>query len=488
MRNMTRKKSPHPSWATRHRVPGTELRNINGKYYLYAVSSIYDPIKKRARKVTGQILGKITQKEGFIKSDKTQLREKASAGFDVGQLSIKEYGFTSFIENHTGSISEHLQKYFPKHWEMIIIMAYCRMAFHSCIKSMPLHYHKSFLSERFNITLTDKKVSLCMRELGQMREKVSDYMRSFIKPSDYILFDMTNIFSSSGQIALAKEGYNSDLIYDRQINLLYLFSPSLNQPVYYRLFPGNLREVKAFATCLKESGINDAVIIADKGFYSRSNIENLDNHGLNYLIPLRRNNALIRYELLQKKGSSYFRFNNRIIWYESYQEDGYNIVLYHDGELRQQEEKDYLNRIETHPEKYSIEEFHQRQTRFGTIAILNKLKIESDPEQIYNSYKSRGAIELVFDGLKNIIKGDVTYMQNEDALNGWMFINHITLQWYYLIYAKLKENNLLKKISVTDMVTHLKEIRKARINGNWVLEPVVKSTLQILEKAGYHIT
>lgn len=38
------KQSPHPSWATQYRTKGTELRFLNGRYYLYAVSSKYDPI------------------------------------------------------------------------------------------------------------------------------------------------------------------------------------------------------------------------------------------------------------------------------------------------------------------------------------------------------------------------------------------------------------------------------------------------------------
>ena len=48
-------KSPHPQWATDHRKPGTELRLIRGRYYLYAVSSQYDPVRKRAKKITGKI-------------------------------------------------------------------------------------------------------------------------------------------------------------------------------------------------------------------------------------------------------------------------------------------------------------------------------------------------------------------------------------------------------------------------------------------------
>ena len=60
--------------------------------------------------------------------------------------------------------------------------------------------------------------------------------------------------------------------------------------------------------------------------------------------------------------------------------------------------------------------------------------------------KSRNQIEVMFDGIKNILHADRTYMQNENALQGWMFINHITLQWCYQIY------NLVKIIQTTQTI------------------------------------
>ncbi len=39
------------------------------------------------------------------------------------------------------------------------------------------------------------------------------------------------------------------------------------EPAYYRHFLGNIRDVLgAFAVAVKESGINNAVVVADKGF------------------------------------------------------------------------------------------------------------------------------------------------------------------------------------------------------------------------------
>lgn len=479
--------SIHPQWATQFRNPGTELRLINGKYYLYSVSSKYDSVAKRTKKITGKVLGRITEQEGFIESGKRVLARKAEAPVSLQPGSVMESGFSAFVQQYCVRILERLKQYFPQHWAMMVGAVYCRLVHHSCIKNMPFHLSKSMIGELIELPVTDKKISMMLRHIGQNRQQATAYMQSFIKPSDYVMVDMTHIFSASTQISLAKEGYNSDLIYDKQFNLLYLYSPALLQPVFYRLYAGNIRDVKSFRLCLQESGIEQVIIVADKGFYSIANVDMLRQQQLQFIIPLRRDNSLIDYGKLDRKGSQYFKFQDRYIWYVSYRRDEEQIFMFKDERLRVQEEKDYLDRIETHPEDYSVEDFHQKKERFGTIAIHAHLD-NPHPQHIYATYKSRNSIEVMFDGLKNVLDADKTYMQNEEALQGWMFINHIALQWYYILYSLLKERNLMKKYSVNDLITHLREIRKVKIRDTWQQEPITASTEAMLGKLGISVT
>lgn len=480
-------KSPHPSWAIQHRQPGTELRLIRGNYYLYEVSSKYDPVLKRAKKVSGKILGSITQERGFVKSEKRLLVERAAKPINISNICVREYGVTSFLNEYNGEIAQRLQFYFPDQYQLIIYMAFTRLVQNSPLKNMAFHIAKSMLSIHDQTIYNEKTFSLALREIGSRRDQISEYLKSFIKPNDYVLVDMTNMFSASSQMRFSKEGYNSDFIFDKQFNLMYVYSPRLVQPVYYRLFCGNIKEVRGFKLCLQESGIAEALVIADKGFYSKANINNLKQEGLQYIIPLKRDNSLIEYEKLDRKKLSYFKFEERYIWYTHYILDGESIFIFKDEKLKVQEEKDYLDRIETLPEEYQIKTFHEKTERFGTIALISNAS-NQDPQHIFTSYKSRNQIEVMFDGIKNILHADRTYMQNDDALEGWMFINHIALQWYYQIYNLLKKHNQLKRYSVKDFITHLYEIKKVKINDQWVTEPVVKSSAAFLEKLKIHIT
>ncbi|MBU0765388.1 MAG: transposase, partial [Bacteroidetes bacterium] len=271
--------------------------------------------------------------------------------------------------------------------------------------------------------------------------------------------DATNIFSNSHQIPLARKGYNNTMTFDRQFNLMYIYSADSRMPVYYRLLPGNIKEVKAFKNCLLEAGLRKAIVIADKGFYSQKNIDLLEEEKLKYIIPLKRDNTLINYKDLAentfKQKNSYFEHEGRVIWYRRYKTNNkQNLYLYLDESLRLKEEHDYIRRVSSIPESYSMEVYHQKRNVFGTIALMANLK-KSKEIDVYQAYKSRMFIEVMFDGMKNVMEADHTYMQDEQTLQGWMFVNHIVLQWYQSLYIEFKQKSLLKKYSVNDYINIL---------------------------------
>jgi transposase len=271
------------------------------------------------------------------------------------------------------------------------------------------------------------------------------------------------------------------MIFDKQFNLLYIYSATLQQPAFYKIYSGNIKDVTGFQLCLKESGIEDAVIIADKGFYSEANFKNITDSNLKMIVPLRRDNNAIQYSKLKEDEMECFKFEDRYIWHVKYIFNKGTIVIFLDEKLKVNEKKDYLDRIEKLPEEFTKEGYKSKLNQFGTIAIITNIT-NPDAEDIYTSYKSRNEVEIMFDGYKNILKADRTYMQDEDALEGFMFVNHIAIQWYYIIYKLLKENKLLKKYSVTDFIKLLVEIKKVRINEVWYNEPIIKRIGTLLDK------
>lgn len=482
---MNKTKTKHPEWALRHKQKGTELRLINGHYYLYEVTSVYNKDKKRAQKITGKIIGKITERDGLVPSKIKKEKEDATPS----KLYVREHGLSEFITNSGSEIVTGLQKSFPNHWEIILGMVYCRLGWQSALKNVPYLLDNSNIKNRLPIkNVNEKSIREVLKYCGKNRLEIINYMKEFVQKGANCLIDATEFFSKSRKISLAKKGYNKDMIYDSQISLLYLYSSTDLMPSYYRLLAGNLREVKTMQIAIKESMAENAVIVADKGFYSKENIALLKAQELSFIIPLKRNNKMIDYEQIKyiETSKQYFKYKDRYVHYATYKAENDQYFIFFDNKLREEEKTDYLNRIQTHPEDYSHESFIEKFHTLGTLTFVSNLEVS--PEEIYQIYKSRAGIEQMFDSLKNTLAADAAYMQDDDMLEGWMFVNHIALQYFYLIFKKLKETTLLKKYSVNDILIYLKNIKQVAVNGQWITAESTQAVLKTLSSLDICIT
>lgn len=483
------KATNHPQWALDQKKPGTELRLIRGKYYLYEYKTVYDQSRKGPRKISGKLLGSVTEK-GFVPS-KTRMLEKQTVNQIESKPGCREYGVSLLVYKGFEKYLSALEKFFPLYWKQLVVIAYCRFIYRCPLKAIPFRLNQSFLQEFFgDIKFNDKTAATVLKSVGEQHVAMLGYMRSFIAQDEYLLMDLTHVFSNSELISLSRSGYNNQMNFDPQINLLYLYSSKSEMPVYYRVLPGNVREVKAFRNALIEAGLNDAVIVADKGFYSKNNIELLQQEKLKFILPLRRDNTIVDYTHIEsntfKQSDSYFEHEKRFIWYQQYPCEDLSLFVYLDESLKVKEEKDYLRRIETHPEHYSLQKFHQKRNTFGTLALLTNFQFKPGAD-VYETYKSRMAIEVMFDGMKNVMEADHTYMQDEQTLYGWMFVNHLTLQWYQHLYLELKEKNLLKTYSVNDYIQMLTDLKKISINNKWYLNEITNHAQKMIEKIGLTI-
>ena len=577
----------YPEWVLKHKQPGTEIRCLSGRYYVYRITSVWNKEKKRADKKTIGFLGTITE-NGFI--GKIQTYEKPLSIEDKWQskIAVKEFGASNMLLTHiTKDISTKLQQLFPNVWKELLVISILRIIHQCPMKNIDNLYYDSDLSNKYSgLELSGKNISLLLKYIGAHRVEMVDFMKSFITGGEHIVFDVTSITSSSGKLEINQSGYNSKRNFDPQINLLYVFSVNQQEPRYYRIIPGNIRDITAFKLGIKESGLTNAIIIADKGFSSQSNIKLLQDENLAYIIPLKHNNNLIQYDPIKsgdyKKFDGYFMFKHRCIWHYSYQQGDQQLITFIDESLKQEESKDYLIRVDEEYEGYTKEEFFNKQHKFGTITItvtqshcnyniivvdnlfalkrfiknnvlaneihnhtiifvknkrqlyihyqendksqitstiisinadlctalgekiittktaekmltvvLNEHKIPMllwDAKKVYYYLKNRMQIETSFDAYKNILHADRTYMQNQQSLEAWMFINHLALMYYYKVYQLLLKNDMLSKYSPIDILTMLLQIRTLKIDGTWITAEISAKMSKLMTKLGVPIT
>lgn len=472
-------KKRYPEWVLRHKTKGRAIHRIGNNYYLYEVTSRWDPNIKRARKITKGYLGVIVpdglRKPGYRRNKPT---------------SVKEYGASVFLLQDNQDIVKKLKEYFFDWWKEIIVLSIIRLMYQSPLKHAKLHYQDSWSSEEIkDARLGEKSLHNLLEEIGRSRAKIVEFLRSFITKGQALLIDLTHVFSLSENIILSAKGYNAQFDFTPQVNLLFLFSSTQKLPLFYRLLPGNVRDVSTLKATITESGVGEVTIIGDKGFYSRENVEFLEKEALRYILPLKRDNSLIDYGILERgerrKFEGYFKFNDRYIWYYECRK---GLWLFLDEKLKIKEQEDYLVRIETHPELgYTIEGFHSSLHKLGTISLLTNLKAASAKE-VFQYFKSRAQIEAMVDTFKNTLRADRSYMRSDYSMESWMFINYLSLVYYYKIYQILINNDLLSKYSVSDFLLYLSKFRKVKVSKHWIDLEIPKQTRRLIERINLPIT
>lgn len=482
-----------PEWTQPFKEPRTEIKCINGIYYKYEVKYKYNKEKKRTDKKTVRLMGKITEKDGFIASDKDLLRQKAT---QLPKVDIKNFGVFNLYSNLLSEEIEMLKDIFKEDVvEKVLSFSMMRWAYQSPIKRAVNYHIHDYCSEVWSKkSISDKHISDALKFIGQNREAVLDWMRQMLNISEagnnnFVMMDSTHVSTVSEQLGINAKGYNPSHDFDEQIRLVYLFSAKIKQPVYYRLINGNITDIKSMSLCIKEMNIQDVIFIADKGFYSQENIDELNKNNLQYIIPLKRNNSLIDFSPLQqvnfKKGiKNYFIFQNKTIWYYEYENQGYSLVTFLNERLKTEEETDYLKRIQSHPEKYSEDKFYKKIDGFGTLTLTYQLqdKDNQTPQQLYEIYKQRNDIEVMFNSYKNFLQADRMYMQDRHVLEGWLMANFIAMIAYYKLYTRLKKANLLSKYSPKDIIEISKSIYQTKMKGEWNISEITNKDIKLFLK------
>lgn len=497
---MTKKPSPHPDWAVKYRRPGTELRCIKGRYCLYECHCIYDKERKRNRKITGKYLGSITEKDGFKPSKKRLMEQEmerlrkgekpALPSPGIGQ--VKEYGLSWLISNKMGKITGRLREYFPNDYNRIIALAYSRLRYQSPMRDVQSDFADSFMSTELGTAgLAPSQLSGFLFDLGSRRQEIVRYMNYFCSGSSNVIFDGTDLLSASRLMELPQLTKTKTGAFDKAVSLMLVHSLDYMLPSYFRLLPGNIKDVKAFRLCMEESGASGAVAILDKTFPSKANLGFLDEGKIRYIASLRRSTKGLDYSAFHNRNNrgadGHFRYHGRTIWYKEQRVDGHRVVIFFDEEHRIEEDRDYLDRVDSGKyEDYTMESYYAKTEVFGTIALITNT--ERTAQQLYETYKTRCEVEQAIDVFKTNLDADSTYMQSPQSLEAYTFINFIAMQMFYIIREHLRSSGKLSKYSPMQMVKMLSRIRTVYAAGRWNRAEMTRKETALMAGLGWDIT
>jgi len=479
---------PIPAEIKRHRATGTEIKNVGAHFYLHRVTCVWDPIAKKRRKKSIEYIGKVTPEGVQPKKSK-----KIPAN---GAPQSKEYGASWVARELSNDVRECLTRHFALEAPWIYAAAILRCIHPGAFRYVGHHYETSWLSEIFpELDLSSETLSKNMKRLGQRRDLITAFMKDFVPAGDwYAIFDGTAMVCNSQNIREAQRGYNARGGNDPQINLMYALALKDGgmAPVFYKRYPGCIRDVSAFRNMANAMGLQSALIIGDKGLTQRRECERLAAEGLHYIFPLRRNSVEYSRAALEKPGRTgfggRFKYHGRIIWYSEEPAAAgcaHRHLLYLDETLHHSETCSRARGKLDGETPAAMRAAAHKQLEYGTFVLKTNLAGKT-PEEIYRAYKTRQEIEQLFDLYKSESQFATTGMHSAETQEACLFLNHLSVMLAYRVYARLKANEQLKEYAVQKTLEHLlKDIRVTQYgDGVWQLEPVPKAAKLALEAIG----
>lgn len=457
-----------PEWVKKYKTKGIEIRKRGKTYHAYKITSKWNPEKKRAQKITLAYLGVVTP-NGFIKP-----RKQGSLKGDY------EYGNINLLWQlaKEGGLLELLKEHFPYDWEQMISFIILRIVRPMPLKSTHYIFEKTYLIKFFDkISLFPKSLSNLLGEIGDDFNTRHQFMHKLTHEGKYIIVDLTALLSYSKNITLLEKGKNKDHLYIPQMNMLLLFSSDRKVPTYVRLLPGSVRDISTIKNTVEMVGIKKCIVVGDRGFYSAANVKSIKKGEMSYLLPLKRNSTLIPKRLL-KPFDGILIYKDRPIIYWKKQKRNQFLYIYEDKLLKKEEETTFLKLVEKG--KKTIEFYNKKSQKFGKIFFISDL--DDDPETIYYLYKDRTQIEYAFNIFKNLLEADKSHLQDDNKVEGYIFLNFLSLHIYYLALSKLKEAELNKKYSVGDILLELSKIKIYEYEGGEVMSEIPKRVREIVEK------
>ncbi len=438
----------HPDWVLKFREKGTEIRVLKGNYYLYKITSKWNPEKKRPQKITERFLGTI-KPEGLIPSKTDQLREKHKS------VSVKEFGASYFIYNQNLDILQVLQELFPESWKEIFVGAYCKVVHNAPVRSFDFFYQTSFLSEMMPLALVDDINMLKLFEnLSLKNKQITDFFTRFSMPDDYVIVDNHILTSEFNPLKQDKKGIN-------YFPVLF-FSPEKMMPVAYNLAFRNDEIGSAIGKSIAGNGFQN-IILLTKLFDNQ--LINTLNCNLYYIKRVNASVDNIDYSKFTNTViNDRFVYNNTEIICIGYISDNQQFLLFAEPSVIKELENSDFSKIEYLISNYSID----NQFTIEPLLLTTNLKNIST-EKIYTYYLAQYELKGLIQILKESFNADKSFLDDKNKMYGWMLINFVASLLYFRTTSLLRSKDLYNKYSANDILGFLLQIKKLKIDNIWYL-------------------
>lgn len=384
---------------------------------------------------------KISEYRGVLHPDGT-LAEPRPQRDRAEVVQILDSGNARLLARCTEPLIPALKSSFPEDYPEIVELAFARILGRGELNKVGRCWNRleNVLGLRPNTS--PKSLSATLERVGLSRVKQDLYFSSISQDEHRMAVDMSVFFSRSKGAMMVRTGYNRFRLSCPQFNLVVSCGLASGRPQYMKVVPGNLKE-GCMVTMLDEFDIDEGtILVMDRGYFDRKLMSEIRGKGLDYLVAVKRNSKV--YDKVQVTDSM-FRWRDSAV--------KFGVSRISDDEWAYRFEN--LNhRNDELVDTLRAQELGRRRDlkldKAGNFIMVSSR--EMDPREAYSLYKSRCAVEDLFDTAKNILSADKMHMHDDAHVMGHLFITFIAAQIRFELSRLIDEADLSSRYSPEDVL------------------------------------
>ena len=488
------------------------VHNPNGTTYVYENISYWDKEAKKSKQKRKPI-GHLDPSSGKVvpnrkKGDAARARSGSSSNDDP-RCTVLTCGVTRLLDKAVNDIGlqKVLASVFPNDWSRILTCAYYLVSEGGALCHVEKWKNSNVVP--FTESLASQRISELLGRITPTLQQ--EFFGKWIvsnKQDEYYALDITSVSSYSDLIEFVRWGYNRDGDDLPQINLLMITGEKSHMPLYYRIIPGSIKDVRTLRESLKNMAYIEAGqlhYVMDKGFYSEQNIDAMyaDHKRFMMGIPFTAGFAtdlVERYRDTIRSHQNYCMVGSDDLYAVTELMDwgGHRFYahVYYDSYKAAADEKEFDhtlhccyeelisgNRVKEH-KKYYVQFFFIKETpvrgikvRFNEDAIAeykrnhvgwfilagNDIK---DKVKALEVYRAKDAVEKCFDDLKNDLDMKRIRMHTKETMEGRIFIQFIALLITTRLKEVMNEAGWFKDYDLQEIIDEMKSMREVKVIGS----------------------
>lgn len=354
----------------------------------------------------------------------------------------------------------------------------------------------------------------------------------------YISYDSTNKICQAGDIDMVEMGHAKKSLETDIFNYAIAYDRNNKEPLFYESYPGSIVDVSQLQFTLKKAksyGYEHVGFILDRGYFSKENIQFIDENGYDFVIMVKGMKKLVSDLILKVRGTfeddrrnsiRSYRVSGTTVKAKLYATDDkerYFHIYYDDGKKAGEREKfeekidrmgkklkecmgesmrpggeykKYFDLIFWHEgkedEKFmsgveKTDVINRDIQLCGYFAIVTSKNMSA--EDALNLYKSRDASEKTFRGDKSYLGAQAERVYSNESIDTKIFIGFVATIIRGRIYTLLKEeaNKCEKKQNYMTVPAAIRELEKIEMlkgaDNEYNLDYAVTATQKAILKA-----